>query len=413
MRIAVPLAAVIVLAAAITAGILLFREPGLDHAIDDFESGDYIDAIETLNGLIPRANYDSLEKMYYYRARAINRLADELDHDYSRDLGNASMEKKGTREYERSLEKIEKALARANEKTGGDLAIRIARERSRIISRGNFYDEFTAKFRGSPLIEDLDFEETQKSVKASPEDATQTLLAFYRRYPQTAYMAHIVRHLLDAISADVTITRDNGDAMLALFIAYGNRFPTSPELSRLFTVAGDNVNLRNSPGTEGQIVGRAGQDEIVIQLEKSMDTMQIGDVRDYWYRIASFSGARGWIFGKFLKRLDMTRHNEAGTHETWTLEERFAQWNDSNTPAGWSHVNESAKDSLSFYDSGQSKIVRLSGAKGRHAGLFSRYSTARAFTIECRARNCGGTTTAFACVLPDGRVFALDLAAML
>ncbi|HOO72602.1 MAG TPA: SH3 domain-containing protein [Spirochaetota bacterium] len=410
MRIIVSIIAAIIVATGVIAGYFFFRDATLDDAIDDFENGHYRNAIVTLNELIPKANYDSLEKIYYYRARSANRLAEELNDDFSDELAGVSLEKKGSEEYTESLVEIEEELSDINSRTGADLAVAFSRDRSRIISRGKFYDEFSAKFRGSSLIEDLDFEEMQKMVKAAPENGVEYILAFYRRYPNTTYLAHIIRHLFDSLNADTSVLKDSGPVLFNLIVTYGKRFPTSPEITRLYTVSGDNVNLRNSPGTEGSVVGKAGMDEIVIQLEKSMDTMQVGDVRDYWYRIASLSGAKGWIFGKFLKKLDISRYTPAEAAEAWTQEEYFTQWSDSNTPAGWTQVNQAAKTALSFYDSGSSKIVRLTNKKGQHTGLFSRFSTARAFTIETRARFCSGKTTLFAYVTPDGRSFALDIA---
>jgi len=409
-RILIIAIAVAVIAGLAFAGAWLFGDPTLDDAIDDYESGEYGDAIETLNSLIPRAGYDDLEKVYYYRARSMNRLAETIEKEFSDELAAAAIDKKGTPDYSEAVGEIQETLDEINRDTNGDLALVFSRNRSRIVSRGKFYDEFTSKFRGSALIEDLDFEEVQKTLKTDPEKGAASLLNFYRRYPNTSYLAHIVKYLMEALNTDTFALKENGKVMFDLFVIYGNKFPTSPEITRLYTVSGDNVNLRNSPGTEGAVVGKAMKDETVIQLEKSMDTMQAGDVRDYWYRITTLSGVRGWIFGKYLKRLDITSISPVEIKEAWTLEENFSDWKDSNTPASWGHVDEAARTCLSFYESGSSKIARCAAKKGQAAGLFSRLGTARSFTVEARARSCGGRSTAFAYVMPDGRAFALDFA---
>jgi hypothetical protein len=146
-------------------------------------------------------------------------------------------------------------------------------------------------------------------------------------------------------------------------ISYGRRYPTSPEINLIYTCTGDGVNLRNSPGVNGQRVGSIPSSAVLLQLEKSMDTSQVGDVRDYWYRVADLTGQQGWIFGKFMKPFNIGDYQQEETGEKWTLDENFADWVDSNTPSSWTQVDDSGRGSISFVNRGTMRVALVSAGK--------------------------------------------------
>ncbi|MBN2158431.1 MAG: SH3 domain-containing protein [Spirochaetes bacterium] len=400
-----------VLAVALTiTGFFVFSSNDLEKAIDEFEDGDYKDAILMLNHLAITADYDTGEKIYYYRCRAINGLGFQLEDKFSDELADIAQDKKKSKDYNEIRKDIEEYLADLNETIGGDLTLVPAMKQSRIVPRGKFYEEFVARYRGSGLIEDLRFEEVQNLGKTDPDRLVPAMISFYNTYPNTDYISSMVKTIFDGLQSGSFNIPGNQDVLWEMIIAYVKRYPTSPETNKLFSCNGDNVNLRNSPGIDGKLVGKITRDEILIQLEKSMDTTQVGDVRDYWYRVASIKGPKGWIFGKFLAPIDLSKYREKATDEKWTIDEHFADWSDSHTPLSWAHVPGSDPSGINFSMKGGKKIAELNSAKGSMTGLFSRSSAARAFSIVSRARFTGGDAFMIFAYVPAGdRAFYVRL----
>ena len=388
-------------------GFMFFKETTFEDALDAFEAQNYVKAITVLNTLIPRSDYESGEKMYYYRARSINELADQLEEDYADELAEASLEKKGGPSFEEAQRYIQEELDDINRDIDGDLTLALTRDTSRITSQGAFYHEFIMKYKGSSYIEDLDYMEVKKQIKTHPDDTARELINFYQRYPNTAYIADIATLIFEQIRTTPEVVKNNSALLMDLFINYGKKFPSSPEIKKLYTVNGSSVNLRNSPGTDSTVVAKTHEKDIVIEQEKSMDTMQIGDTRAYWYRIVTLSGESGWLFGKFLNRLDVTEMTTR-KRATWSFNEDFDSWQDSHTPSRWNHINDTGKSSIGFYNTGTNKIARLKNSTAP-AGIFNRYSTAREFILQVRARHCGGCPVVIAHVLPDGKTHSLRL----
>ncbi|HOD14305.1 MAG TPA: SH3 domain-containing protein [Spirochaetota bacterium] len=400
-----------VAAVAITiAGYFIFSKDDLESAISEFEDGDYEEAIIRLNRLAKTADYDTGEKIYYYRCRAINGLATGLEDKYADELAEIASEKKDTEDYRETKKDLEGRLAVINRKTEGDLTLVPAMKKSRIVPRGKFYDEFAARYRGSSLIEDLQFEGIQNMGKTDPEKLVPAMINFYTRYPNTDYLSNMVRILFDGLQNGSLTATGNEEILWEMICAYVKRYPTSPETGKLHTCVGENVNMRNSPGVNGKLVGKIARDEILLQLEKSMDTSQVGDVRDYWYRVASLKGPRGWIFGKFLKPVDLSRIKESTpVEEKWTMDEQFADWGDSHTPANWTHVPGSDTAGINFSMKGGKKFAEINSVKGAQTGLFSRYNATRAFTITSRARLAGGDALTVFAYVPGTEAFYVRL----
>jgi hypothetical protein len=203
---------------------------------------------------------------------------------------------------------------------------------------------------------------------------------------------------------------ENEKFILKAIASYARKFPSAAETGKIFMSKSDNVNLRNSPGVEGKPVGKTTKGEILFQLEKSMDTTQIGDTRDYWYRVSTLKGLKGWIFGKFLVPADITKSAGLPDDEVWTLEENFTDWEDSNTPKNWSQVNDSDKSPISFTAFKNSKILKTVPKQSILSGLFRKYNFPKAFTVSTSARYLSGkSVTIFALSYSQDKVYLLRL----
>jgi hypothetical protein len=390
--------------------VFVFSKKDIEKAIDEFEDRDYKEAILLLNRLAKTADYETGEKIYYYRCKAVNGLAAQLEEKFSGELAEASLEKKNTESFRLRKNEVEEYLARINKKIDGDLILIPTMKKSRIIPRGKFYDEFLSRYRGSRLIEDLQFEEIQNIRKTDPDRLMSTMINFYNKYPNTDYISSIVAMLFDGLQSGALGTAGNEEILWKMILHYVKRYPTSPETNKLYICNGNNVNLRNSPGVDGKLVGKVAKDEILIQLEKSMDTTQVGDARDYWYRVASLKGPKGWLFGKFLGPVDLDKYTETEKDKKWSVEENFVDWTDSHTPARWVHVPGGDKAAINFTVRGSKKIAEVNSGKGSMAGLFSGFTPSRSFEILCRARFTGGeAVTIFASTLSEGRVYYVKL----
>ncbi len=406
MKKSVIIAFVIIFIASVFAIIKFAIPDTLETAISKYESGSNIRAIEILNHLAAKTDYEHAEKIYYYKCKAVNSLAKEIEKDYSDELLKVTLENKGSAEFEKYKKKIESKLKKVNDNTGSDLTLIILNKKSSIIPGGKFYGEFVLKYRGSPYIEDLDFEELQK---IEPGKLLNALSKFYSRYPNTSYLAQIVKMIFDIMQTGSGIV-ENEKFILKAIGSYVRKFPSAAETGRIYMSKADNVNLRNSPGVEGKPVGKTVKDEILIQLEKSMDTTQIGDTRDYWYRVSTLKGLKGWIFGKFLIPSDITKAAGLPDEESWTLDENFTEWDDSSTPKSWSQVNDSDKSPISFTAVKNSKILRTSPNQGVQSGLFKKYNFSKAFTVSARARHISGNTVSiFALSYSYEKVYILKL----
>jgi hypothetical protein len=389
---------------------IVFSKKDLEKAIDEIEDRDYKEAILLLNRIAKTAGFEQGEKIYYYRCKAINGLAAQLEEKYSDELQASALEKKSSGEFKQSKKDIEDHLSRMNNKIDGDLVLVLSMKKSRIASRGKFYDEFVSRYRGSRLIEDLQFEEIRNLSRTDPEKVVPAMVHFYSKYPNTDYISSLVNILFDGLQTGAIKTAGNEGILWNMILYYVRRYPTSPETNKLYICTGRNVNLRNSPGVDGNLVGKVAGEEILIQLEKSMDTTQVGDSRDYWYRVASLKGPKGWIFGKFLASIDLSKYGETEAEKKWSMEEYFADWSDSHTPANWSHIPGGDKSGINFSAKGNKKIAELNTVKGTSAGLFTSIMPNRSFGILCRARYTGGdAVTIFACALAEGRVFYVTL----
>jgi len=403
-------AIIIALAIIITVIYFLTRSISVESAIMDYEDGNYADAIVALNTFVKTANYEAGEKIYYYRCKSLNMLAEELEKDYEDELKSASLENKDKPEFEKYKQKIEKKLQRINGETGGDLEFIPSAKKSRIAPKGLFYNEFASRYRGSQFIEDLDFYEIKKSIASDQSRLFDHLNRFYKKYPGTNYTPQMITIIFDAIRDGATGMEPNSDFLKNIIYNYAGRYPTSQEVSRLYISAGDSVNLRNSPGVNGALAGKTVKDELLIQIEKSMDMMQVGDTRDYWYRVSTLRGVKGWIFGKFLQPLDIQSITTSNQMEIWSVEDYFTAWSDSNTPENWNHIKGADAGAVSFKKTTSGNIVLFNSKGIANTGLYSRFNTSRTFKIMVRGRFISGAPVVLAVYsVEKGEIYSIKL----
>ena len=60
------------------------------------------------------------------------------------------------------------------------------------------------------------------------------------------------------------------------------------------TTDSTNLNIRSTPSTEGEIVGKAAHDEVVTLVEKTDDS---------WWKIKTANGEEGYAFAQYLSPL--------------------------------------------------------------------------------------------------------------
>ena len=57
------------------------------------------------------------------------------------------------------------------------------------------------------------------------------------------------------------------------------------------TTDSSNLNIRSTPSTEGEIVGKAGHDEVVTLVEKTDDS---------WWKVRTAQGEEGYAYAQYL-----------------------------------------------------------------------------------------------------------------
>jgi hypothetical protein len=225
-----------------------------------------------------------------------------------------------------------------------------------IFTGGKLYDEFIALYPGSRYRESIDFEILQ-FMTGVHVNTIDPIIEFYKRYPETTYMSSLVNILFKALAGPSITVKEHTETLSSILEKFCNIYASSAS-----TIAYSGVKAkmqpRDSSGTFGQITGKLAKGEIVVQLERSMDSVQIGDVRDYWYRVVSVGGSRGWVFGKYLEHLPV-KQVQAVEEEKFTIDERFATWIDSNTPEGWQHYFHGYESAISFVKSSNQNIVKV------------------------------------------------------
>src|SRR4030042_4727162 len=85
--------------ALIVSYFFIFAKRGLEKAIDEFEGRDYQEAIQLLNRIAKTADTEKGETIYYYRCKAINGLAAQLEEKLSDELSASALEKKDHGEF--------------------------------------------------------------------------------------------------------------------------------------------------------------------------------------------------------------------------------------------------------------------------------------------------------------------------
>lgn len=362
------------------------------EAIEEYEGGDYIDAIEELSVLIEKASPRQGEKLHYYRSMAVKKLAEEQNLEFKDELKELSTVPKGKPRYKEIIKEIKEELDVLAQKTGEEFNIITENNTAFISPAGGFYEKFVSKYRGSSYLEDLDFETLKETRERKPEAFLVAVTSFYQKYPRTHYLSRIVSMLFKTLQKNSLSLAGGEKPLMDLLLAYGKKYPAGPELHRIYRCVNDNVNLRSTPGLDGKIVGKIRKDSILIQLKKSMDAMQIGSHRAYWYKISDLKGLRGWIFGRFLEKIDLAARAKDSGHSQWPIYEDFNKWSNSDTPEGWTHIAGASPGSIGFSGGENDRTVFIKSPQGSTAGLYKSHGASRAFTAEAEARFTGGTS---------------------
>ncbi len=82
----------------------------------------------------------------------------------------------------------------------------------------------------------------------------------------------------------------------AMQLAQPAAAPPAPK--QLISVA-DHVKVRATPSADGQLNGYLFKNMVVEVLERGARPEVVGDIEDYWYRVAR-GGLTGWSFGSFF-----------------------------------------------------------------------------------------------------------------
>lgn len=91
-----------------------------------------------------------------------------------------------------------------------------------------------------------------------------------------------------ALYAKIDPNMANGDLMLNIDI----KADAGAQLK--VTTDSTNLNIRSTPSTEGDIVGKAAHDEIVTLIEKTDDS---------WWKIKTADGEEGYAYAQYLSPL--------------------------------------------------------------------------------------------------------------
>ncbi len=88
-----------------------------------------------------------------------------------------------------------------------------------------------------------------------------------------------------ALYAQIDPNMASGDLMMNLDI----KADAGAQLK--VTTDATNLNIRSTPSTEGDIIGKAGHDEIVTLIEKTNDS---------WWKIKTADGEEGYAYAQYL-----------------------------------------------------------------------------------------------------------------
>lgn len=375
--------AIVIVCVAIV-GVIVYRAMApatIDDAIGYIDNGNYKKALKVLDTFTKTSGYEDGERVYYYRLKALLGFINELNEDYADEC--TEIQKTKNKKIEA---KLKNKLEAINRKTGLDIIL-ITDPLCYIYTGGKLYDEFVSLYPGSRYIESIDFDILQFTMAKHP-GTINPIMEFYKRYPETTYLSSLVNMLLKALANPKIELTGHAEKLSVMLQNFCNKYNSSAEYYRLFRCKGENVNLRDSAGTFGQITGKLNKGEFVIQLERSMDSVQIGDVRDYWYRVVSVSGSRGWVFGKFLERIEPVKGAIAQNDERFTIDEHFDEWIDSHTPKGWQHVYPGFEAAISFTKLKDVNVVKLdSNEKG---GLYKKTGSFQNMVCKVKGRLLDG-----------------------
>lgn len=66
------------------------------------------------------------------------------------------------------------------------------------------------------------------------------------------------------------------------------------------TVSSPDLKMRISPNTTAAEIARLTRGETVKIVQRSADSVQVGTLNAYWYKVTNSSGLTGWVYGAHL-----------------------------------------------------------------------------------------------------------------
>lgn len=98
-------------------------------------------------------------------------------------------------------------------------------------------------------------------------------------------------------------------ALLAVFIASCTRQDAPPAAVTMADITGTEVNLRDSPGTSGKVLGRLNRPEKVTVLEK-VETVDTDN--PLWFKVTTTAGATGYVSSRYIATIDSPTAGKGG-----------------------------------------------------------------------------------------------------
>lgn len=75
---------------------------------------------------------------------------------------------------------------------------------------------------------------------------------------------------------------------------------TEAPLPATTTVTSGELKMRISPNTTAVEIARLNRGEVVKIVQRSADSVQVGKLNAYWYKVTNASGLTGWVYGAHL-----------------------------------------------------------------------------------------------------------------
>ncbi len=218
-----------------------------DNYLRYFYQNAFLDSegVSALMHAVKAGNFDTLK--YFYE--------NEIPDFYYANLGKTSLDNKG---------KIFQLIMSTKDMKGKSLADYVAEcNDEKIKNYMNLYD----------VANNLTVEDCLEYLRSINDWRNFQLLRIsYAPLPYTRYKA---------------LNFEGNDTFVFLTSDYG------------FFAYDENLNIRDIPGTKGNVIGKLPYGTQVTVLERGNEKVTIDDISDFWYKVSA-NGYEGWCFGGYL-----------------------------------------------------------------------------------------------------------------